>query len=116
MLYNEPASAPRGINRAGVPFSRHRTTRQLSDMAKKPQPQSDAPPDFEQALKELEAIVERMEQGDVALEESLRQFERGIALTRTCQEALKAAEQRVQILIEENGRIETREFSDDGED
>lgn len=85
-------------------------------MAKKPETRSDAPPDFEQALKELEAIVERMEQGDVPLEESLRQFERGIALTRACQEALKAAEQRVQILTEENGRTETRDFSDADED
>lgn len=82
-------------------------------MAKRPEPQdSAATPDFEQALKELEAIVERMEQGDITLEESLRQFERGIALARTCQEALKAAEQRVQILTEENGRTETRPFSD----
>ena len=83
------------------------------EMAKRPERQdSDAPPDFEQALKELETIVERMEQGDLSLEESLRQFERGIALTRSCQEALKAAEQRVQILTEENGRTETRAFSD----
>lgn len=75
--------------------------------------QSDTAPDFEQALKELEAIVARMEQGDIPLEESLRQFERGIALTRTCQEALKAAEQRVQILAEENAGSETRPFDVD---
>ncbi|MDR2877855.1 MAG: exodeoxyribonuclease VII small subunit [Chromatiales bacterium] len=81
-------------------------------MAKKTPAPSTTPADFEQALKELEAIVERMEQGDVPLEESLRQFERGITLTRTCQEALKAAEQRVQVLTEQNDRTETRDFSD----
>lgn len=85
-------------------------------MAKKSErQQSDTTPDFEQSLKELEGIVARMEQGDIPLEESLRQFERGIALTRTCQEALKAAEQRVQILTETNAGSETRPFDVDEE-
>lgn len=53
---------------------------------------------FEEALNELEALVESMEQGELPLEESLKSFERGIALTRTCQQALKAAEQKVEIL------------------
>lgn len=53
---------------------------------------------FEEALSELEALVESMEQGELPLEESLKSFERGIALTRTCQQALKAAEQKVEIL------------------
>lgn len=79
-------------------------------MAKKSARTTEETPDFEQALKELEAIVERLEQGDATLEESLRQFERGIVLTRTCQQALKAAEQKVEILIEENGRTDTREL------
>lgn len=53
---------------------------------------------FEQALQELEVLVERMEQGDLSLEESLESFERGIALTRRCQTALQEAEQKVEIL------------------
>ena len=53
---------------------------------------------FEEALNELEALVESMEQGELPLEESLKSFERGVALTRTCQQALKAAEQKVEIL------------------
>ncbi len=85
-------------------------------MARKPAPNPEDAPDFEQALKELEAIVERMERGDATLEESLRQFERGIALTRACQQALKAAEQKVDILIEENGKIDTRSLDVDGGD
>ncbi len=55
-------------------------------------------PPFEQALSELEGLVETLEQGDLPLEASLKTFERGVELTRTCQEALKEAEQKVQIL------------------
>lgn len=57
--------------------------------------------DFEKALNELEQLVEKMEEGDLSLEESLKQFERGIALTRACQQALQSAEQKVQILLNE---------------
>ena len=56
-------------------------------------------PDFEQALGELEATVERLEQGELPLEEALKQFERGIELARACQGALKQAEQKVEILL-----------------
>ena len=81
-------------------------------MAKK---DSDTPSlDFEAALKELEALVERMEQGDLSLEESLKHFERGIQLTRTCQQALKQAEQKVQMLTEKDGQPEIVPF--DSED
>lgn len=51
--------------------------------------------DLEAAMGELEVIVEQLEQGELPLEESLRQFERGVELTRACQGALKQAEQRV---------------------
>ena len=55
--------------------------------------------DFEQALGELEAVVEKLEHGDLPLEEALKQFERGIELTRGCQASLKQAEQRGEILL-----------------
>jgi exodeoxyribonuclease VII small subunit len=55
-------------------------------------------PSFEDALQELEAIVDRLERGDLSLEESLQSFERGVALTAVCQRALSDAEQRVEIL------------------
>jgi exodeoxyribonuclease VII small subunit len=58
------------------------------------------PDDFERMLKELEALVTRLEQGDLPLEESLREFERGIELTRACERVLRAAEQKVEILLE----------------
>jgi len=55
-------------------------------------------PTFEEALSELESLVENMEQGDLSLEVSLKSFERGVQLTRTCQQALKSAEQKVEKL------------------
>lgn len=61
-------------------------------------------PSFESALQELEAIVKTMEQGDLPLEEALRQFERGIKLARSGQETLKNAEQKVQMLMEQHGQ------------
>jgi exodeoxyribonuclease VII small subunit len=61
------------------------------------------PLDFEAAMGELEQIVERLERGDLPLEESLAAFERGVLLTRTCQTSLKDAEQKVQILLKKAG-------------
>lgn len=59
---------------------------------------------FEEAMDELENLVTEMEKGDITLEESLKAFERGIKLTRTCQNALQEAEQKVRILLEKNGQ------------
>lgn len=56
--------------------------------------------DFESAIAELETLVDEMEHGDISLEESLKKFERGIELTRTCQKALQDAEQKVRMLME----------------
>jgi exodeoxyribonuclease VII small subunit len=61
------------------------------------------PSDFERSLAELEAIVEKLEQGDLSLDESLKHFERGVQLTRVCQSALKQAEQKVEILLRKSG-------------
>ena len=60
--------------------------------------------DFEKALNELEQLVEKMEEGDLSLEESLKHFERGIELTRACQQALQSAEQKVQVLQSEGDK------------
>ncbi len=59
--------------------------------------------DFESSMKELEELVERLEQGELPLEESLAAFERGVMLTRSCQTALKDAEQKVEILLKKAG-------------
>jgi exodeoxyribonuclease VII small subunit len=61
------------------------------------------PVDFETAMRDLESIVERLERGDLPLEQSLAEFERGILLTRRCQSALKDAEQKVEILLKRAG-------------
>lgn len=58
---------------------------------------------FEEALEELEGLVEQLEDGDLSLEESLAAFEKGVRIARECQDALKQAEQRVQILLQQNG-------------
>jgi exodeoxyribonuclease VII small subunit len=56
--------------------------------------------DFETALAELEAIVTKLEQGDLALEQSLSLFERGVQLSRACHTKLEDAERRIEILTE----------------
>jgi exodeoxyribonuclease VII small subunit len=68
---------------------------------------------FEDALAELEQLVNQLEQGDISLEESLKSFERGVNLTRTCQKALQEAEQKVQILLEKNGTQTLEPFTDE---
>ena len=70
-------------------------------------PDNEAAPDiaqFEASLKELEAVVARMEQGEQTLEDSLRDFERGVQLTRQCQNMLSSAQQRVDMLTRD-GRL-----------
>lgn len=68
---------------------------------------------FEVALAELESLVARMEAGNLNLEEALQAFERGIQLTRTCQEKLQAAEQQVRILTQNHPDAQPEVFSDD---
>jgi len=68
-------------------------------------------PDFEKSLSELEALVAKLEQGDVPLEEALKTFERGVALTRQCQTALRTAQQKVEVLLARNGDEELARFA-----
>lgn len=71
----------------------------------------DAPKlDFETAMRDLEALVERLEKGDLPLEESLAAFEQGVMLTRSCQTALKEAEQKVEILLKRAGEPTIADF------
>ena len=57
-------------------------------------------PDLEKTLSQLEEIVQELEEGDIPLEKALKQFEKGVKLSRDCQTALQAAEQRVKILLD----------------
>ena len=67
---------------------------------------------FEQALTDLNSVVENMESGQLPLEESLSQFEKGIALIRQCQHALSQAEQKVQILTKDNNENSLKPFNE----
>ncbi len=72
-------------------------------------------PDFESALSELEELIEQLESGDLSLDASLKAFEKGVKLTRECQQRLTEAEQKVQKLVSEQGQLTLEDFdaSDD---
>ena len=70
------------------------------------------PVNLEKALADLEKLVEDLESGDLPLEKAMKKFEDGIKLTRSCQSALKDAEQKVQILIDSAGGDEALEDYD----
>jgi len=65
---------------------------------------------LEQSLKELEALVERLESGELPLEEALKEFEQGVKLTRACQTILKDAEQKVEILLKKTDTGDPQAF------
>lgn len=67
-------------------------------------------PNFEHSLQQLEDLVEQLEQGDLPIEEALKAFEQGVTLTRECQAILQQAEQKVQLLTEQNGDISATDF------
>ena len=71
---------------------------------------------FEKTFTELEKLVKKMEGGDLSLEESLKYFERGILLTKDCQQALNKAEQKVRILLEKNNKNNLESFGSDNSD
>ena len=74
---------------------------------------------FEDSLKQLEDLVERLESGEVSLEESLQDFERGVALVRTLRERLEQAQQRVDKIVEQEGgetAAESMDLVDDEDD
>src|SRR5437660_12843514 len=70
------------------------------------------PPDFEKALAELEALVERLERGDLPLDEGLKTFERGVAPTRPRQASLQAAPPRGEILLKKSGQAQIVPFEE----
>ncbi len=74
---------------------------------------NDQPVTFEQTLVDLEQIVQRLESGNLPLEQALTAFEQGIKLARSGQQTLKLAEQRVQILLDNDVDAELTEFHPD---
>ena len=67
---------------------------------------------FEESLDELELIVDKLEQGDLPLEEAMQLFERGLNLSKHSQSKLSDAEQKIQILMEKNGQPALKDFSE----
>ena len=67
---------------------------------------------LEKSLSDLEGIVEELESGDLPLDKAMKKFEEGIKLTRGCQAALKDAEQKVQVLLQEAGQDVLEDFDD----
>jgi exodeoxyribonuclease VII small subunit len=82
-------------------------------MAGKPEP-SESPanpaPNFEQSLAQLEALVSQLESGDLPLDQALASFEQGVRLTRECQGALSAAQQKVQLLLQRGESLVMEDF------
>ena len=84
--------------------------------SKSPEPTAQEPSrvaEFEHSLDELEQIVKRMEHGDLSLDDSLKTYERGIALYRNCQSALEQAELRVKLLYDPEAAGESEDFQPD---
>lgn len=71
---------------------------------------------FEDALEALEAVVDKLEDGELPLEQALSEFERGVALSRRCSEELDSADRRIEILIEQSGGKEAEAFEFDSGD
>ena len=68
---------------------------------------------FEEALEQLEDLVEAMEAGDLSLEDSLKSFEKGVKLTRECQQALNEAEQKVETLLKTESGVRLEAFGEE---
>ena len=69
--------------------------------------------DFEKSLKQLETLVNKLEKGDLSLENSLKNFEDGVKLTRECRQALQTAEQKISVLSKEDDNWVEKDLDDD---
>jgi exodeoxyribonuclease VII small subunit len=86
-------------------------------MGRSAAPEASSSPSFESALERLEAIVDRLESGELPLEQALAAFEEGVTLSRRCAAELEAAERRIELLVSvgADGPV-TEPFAPDGED
>jgi len=84
-------------------------------MARSAAPAAQAEPSFESALERLEAIVDRLESGEMPLEQALAAFEEGVSLSRRCAGELEAAERRIEILVGGESGALTQPFEPEDE-
>jgi exodeoxyribonuclease VII small subunit len=82
----------------------------MTQSAARPDKDDNQVAQFEQSLDELEKLVARMEQGDMSLDDSLKSYERGIALYRNCQSALEQAQLRVKLLYDPASPDDAEDF------
>lgn len=70
---------------------------------------------FEKEIENLQNLVKKLESGELSLEDSMKAFEEGVKLARSCQEKLSAAEKKVELLVKvtPEGQVETRKFEQD---
>lgn len=88
-------------------------TEKAPSKAKISKPKADAGFNFECSIEQLETLVAAMEDGELSLEDSLEAFEKGVKLTRECQSALRQAEQKVQVLMDESGTTQDLKLEDE---
>lgn len=79
-------------------------------------PKSPPPETFEQAIQRLDALVAKLEEDQLPLEEMLAAYEEGVSLARLCGEKLEAAEQKVRLIMKQNGGRANLEDFHDGEE
>lgn len=72
--------------------------------------------DFEQKLAALEAVVDKLERGDLSLDESVRLFEEGVTLSDACKKELETAEGKIQLLVERGSRMVTTDLDVEAEE
>jgi exodeoxyribonuclease VII small subunit len=95
-------------------YTRAMARKSPSDTAAEAAPAASPVADFEQSLDALEHLVEKMEQGQMSLEDSLAAYERGVGLYRSCQQALEQAELRVRLLSDPEQPDAAEPFGDHG--
>jgi exodeoxyribonuclease VII small subunit len=72
-------------------------------------------PKFEECLLRLEKIVDELEKGNVPLEQAIKLFEEGVKLSNSCRQELEAAEGKVEILLQQNGKLQAEPFEPSAE-
>ena len=73
-------------------------------------------PSLEESLSEISTLIEKMEHGELSLEQSLNHFERGVTLIKHCQKILEEAEQKVKVLIQNNNQEELSSYGEGNQD
>jgi exodeoxyribonuclease VII small subunit len=110
-MASKPATAGSSASAASAGAAQIATPATAPTAAPTAAPTGVEPPAFEATLAQLESLVTRLESGELPLDEALRTFERGVQLTRQCQGALSAAQQKVQLLLQRGETVVIENFN-----